>query len=266
MTVPAAHPPRPRARTPPPRKARNDHRSTSRQRSRIPTALRIGHAYEYISSDALARFKRLDGHEVFFMTGTDEHSLKMQQTAIQRGHRRPRTRGSELHDVFQNLDKVLNFISYDRFIRTTDADHQVASKAILEKMAASGDIYLDTLSGWYSVRDEAFYTEAETTLLEDGTRQSTGTGTPVEWTEESNYTFRLSACRTVSSRCTKRAPRVHRPHDAPQRDRQLRQGRPQGPVDLTYVRLGRRSSTTRPRHVRLGRRALLPDRRGLPER
>ncbi|MDI9916646.1 methionine--tRNA ligase [Rhodococcus sp. IEGM 1379] len=151
----------------------------------------IGHAYEYISSDALARFKRLDGYEVFFMTGTDEHGLKMQQTAIKEGID-VRDLAARNSDVFQNLDKVLN-ISYDRFIRTTDADHQLASKAIWEKMAASGDIYLDTYSGWYSVRDEAFYTEAETTLLADGSRQSTETGTPVEWTEESNYTFKLSA-------------------------------------------------------------------------
>ncbi|MGC0362754.1 methionyl-tRNA synthetase [Rhodococcus sp. 27YEA15] len=151
----------------------------------------IGHAYEYISSDALARFKRLDGHDVFFMTGTDEHGLKMQQTAAKEGIdvRELAARNSE---VFKNLDEILD-ISYDRFIRTTDADHQVASKAIWEKMAANGDIYLDTYSGWYSVRDEAFYTEAETTLQEDGTRLSTDTGTPVEWTEESNYTFRLSA-------------------------------------------------------------------------
>lgn len=150
----------------------------------------IGHAYEYISSDAIARFKRLDGFDVFFMTGTDEHGLKMQQTAAKEGIdvRDLATRNS---DVFQAMDKALN-ISYDRFIRTTDADHLEASRAIWERMVAAGDIYLDTYSGWYSVRDEAFHAEEETTVLEDGTRIATETGTPVEWTEESNYTFRLS--------------------------------------------------------------------------
>lgn len=150
----------------------------------------IGHAYEYISSDAIARFKRLDGFDVFFMTGTDEHGLKMQQTAAKEGID-VRDLAARNSDVFQTMDKVLG-ISYDRFIRTTDADHLEASKAIWERMKASGDIYLDTYSGWYSVRDEAFFSEDETTLQEDGTRIATETGTPVEWTEESNYTFRLS--------------------------------------------------------------------------
>ncbi|MGW0041545.1 methionine--tRNA ligase [Rhodococcus sp. NPDC003348] len=151
----------------------------------------IGHAYEYIASDALARFKRLDGFDVFFMTGTDEHGLKMQQTAAKEGVdvRDLATRNS---DVFQAMDKVLN-ISYDRFIRTTDSDHTTASQAIWERMVAAGDIYLDTYAGWYSVRDEAYYTEAETTLQEDGSRISTDTGTPVVWTEESTYFFKLSA-------------------------------------------------------------------------
>ncbi|TCN54795.1 methionyl-tRNA synthetase [Rhodococcus sp. SMB37] len=151
----------------------------------------IGHAYEYISTDALARFKRLDGFDVRFLTGTDEHGLKMQQTASKEG-----ISVTELarrnSDVFEALDKFLN-VSYDRFIRTTDDDHLEASKAIWQRMVDNGDIYLDTYAGWYSVRDEAFYTEAETTLQDDGSRLSTDTGTPVEWTEESTYFFRLSA-------------------------------------------------------------------------
>lgn len=151
----------------------------------------IGHAYEYISTDAIARFKRLDGFDVRFLTGTDEHGLKMQQTAAKEGI--PVTElASRNSDVFEAMDKALN-ISYDRFIRTTDADHLEASKAIWQRMVDAGDIYLDTYAGWYSVRDEAFYTDAETTMQEDGTRVSTDTGTPVEWTEESTYFFRLSA-------------------------------------------------------------------------
>ncbi|TQF74013.1 methionine--tRNA ligase [Rhodococcus spelaei] len=151
----------------------------------------IGHAYEYISSDALARFKRLDGFDVFFMTGTDEHGLKMQQTAAKEGID-VRELAARNSDVFQAMDKVLG-ISYDRFIRTTDTDHELACQAIWERMVAAGDIYLDTYAGWYSVRDEAYYTESETTLLEDGNRISTDTKTEVEWTEESTYFFRLSA-------------------------------------------------------------------------
>lgn len=151
----------------------------------------IGHAYEYISADAIARFKRLDGYDVFFMTGTDEHGQKMQQTAAAEGIPVEEL-AARNSDVFERMDKTLD-ISHDRFIRTTDADHQVASAAIWERMLANGDIYLGDYSGWYSVRDEAFYTEEETTLLEDGTRISTETKTPVTWTEESNYFFRLSA-------------------------------------------------------------------------
>ncbi|MFF0529177.1 methionine--tRNA ligase [Nocardia amikacinitolerans] len=150
----------------------------------------IGHAYEYISADAIARFKRLDGYDVFFMTGTDEHGQKMQQAAAAEGIPVEEL-AARNSDVFEQLDKTLD-VSYDRFIRTTDADHQAASIAIWERMLANGDIYLDNYSGWYSVRDEAFYTEEETTLLDDGSRVSTETKTPVEWTEESNYFFRLS--------------------------------------------------------------------------
>ncbi len=104
----------------------------------------IGHAYEYISSDALARFKRLDGFDVYFMTGTDEHGLKMQQTAAKEGID-VRELAARNSDVFEAMDKTLN-ISFDRFIRTTDADHEEASKAIWQKMLDNGDIYLDTYS------------------------------------------------------------------------------------------------------------------------
>ncbi len=151
----------------------------------------IGHAYEYIATDAIARFKRLDGFDVRFLTGTDEHGLKMAQAAAAEGIPTPdfARRNS---DAFQRLQEMLN-ISFDRFIRTTDPDHYAASTAIWERMAERGDIYMDSYSGWYSVRDERFFTEAETTLGDDGTRTATETGTPVTWTEEQTYFFRLSA-------------------------------------------------------------------------
>jgi methionyl-tRNA synthetase len=151
----------------------------------------VGHAYEYIATDAIARFKRLDGFDVRFLTGTDEHGLKMIETAAAEGI--PTAELARRNsDVFQRLQEKLN-ISFDRFIRTTDADHLQASKDIWQRMANAGDIYLDTYSGWYSVRDERFFTEAETTVNGDGTRVAVETGAPVTWTEEQTYFFRLSA-------------------------------------------------------------------------
>ena len=150
----------------------------------------VGHAYEYIATDAIARFKRLDGFDVRFLTGTDEHGLKMVETAAAEGI--PTAELARRNsDVFQRLQQKLN-ISFDRFIRTTDPDHHEASKEIWRRMQASGDIYLDTYSGWYSVRDERFFVESETAVA-DGIRIAVETGTPVTWTEEQTYFFRLSA-------------------------------------------------------------------------
>lgn len=152
----------------------------------------VGHAYEYIATDALARFKRLDGFDVRFLTGTDEHGLKMAETAAAEGIATAELARRNAA-VFEALQRRLN-ISFDRFIRTTDPDHIVASQAIWSKMVDAGDIYLDTYAGWYSVRDERFFTEAETTVDEPtGTRVAAETGAPVTWTEEQTYFFRLSA-------------------------------------------------------------------------
>ncbi|WP_420108323.1 methionine--tRNA ligase [Mycolicibacter arupensis] len=151
----------------------------------------IGHAYEYIATDAIARFHRLDGFDVRYLTGTDEHGLKMAETAAAEGI--PTADLARRNsDVFEALQRKLN-ISFDRFIRTTDADHIEASKAIWQRMVDAGDIYLDAYSGWYSVRDERFFTEGETHLTPDGSRVASETGTPVTWTEEQTYFFRLSA-------------------------------------------------------------------------
>ncbi|BCW48882.1 methionine--tRNA ligase [Arthrobacter sp. StoSoilB13] len=151
----------------------------------------IGHAYEVIATDAMARFKRLDGHEVFFMTGTDEHGLKMQQSAEKEG-----ITAKQLADrnsaAFKQMSQDLG-ISHDRFIRTTDPDHYTASQAIWKKMEANGDIYLSKYEGWYSVRDEAYYVEDDTVVKEDGLRYSKETDTLVTWTAEESYFFRLSA-------------------------------------------------------------------------
>jgi methionyl-tRNA synthetase len=150
----------------------------------------LGHAYEYISSDVIARFKRLDGFDVRYLTGTDEHGLKMVETAAAEGI--PTAELARRNsDMFQRLQEKLN-ISFDRFIRTTDADHHAASRDIWRRMEADGDIYLDAYSGWYSVRDERFFVESETAVV-DGTRIAVETGTPVTWTEEQTFFFRLSA-------------------------------------------------------------------------
>ncbi|MCC3280784.1 methionine--tRNA ligase [Arthrobacter caoxuetaonis] len=150
----------------------------------------IGHAYEHIATDAMARFKRLDGFDVFFMTGTDEHGLKMQQSADKEG-----ITAKELADrnsaAFKQMEADMG-TSYDRFIRTTDADHYAAAQAIWKRMEENGDIYLSKYSGWYSVRDEAYYSEDETEVREDGIRYSKETDTEVTWTEEESYFFRLS--------------------------------------------------------------------------
>ncbi len=150
----------------------------------------IGHAYTVIATDALARFQRLDGRDVFFLSGTDEHGLKMQQTADQEG-----IPAIELADrnsaVFRTLIAALGG-SNDDFIRTTEPRHRRACQAIWEAMAANGDIYLDRYSGWYSVRQEAYFDEKETTLGDDGIRREP-LGSPVEWNEEESYFFRLSA-------------------------------------------------------------------------
>ena len=151
----------------------------------------LGHVYEYIATDAIARFKRLDGFDVRFLTGTDEHGLKMAEAAA--AEDLPTAQLARRNsDVFQRLQERLN-ISFDRFIRTTDPDHLEAAKVIWQRMADADDIYLGKYAGWYSVRDENYVSEDETKLLEDGTRVAAGTGAPVTWTEESTYFFRLSA-------------------------------------------------------------------------
>ena len=150
----------------------------------------IGHAYEAIATDALARFQRLDGKDVFFLTGTDEHGQKMIQTA-QRENMTPLDLATRNAGRFKEMDERLN-ISFDRFIRTSEPAHHRASQAIWDGMKANGDIYLDSYAGWYSVRDEAYYAEDETSVGEDQVRRGPQ-GTPVEWVEERSYFFKLSA-------------------------------------------------------------------------
>ena len=152
----------------------------------------IGHAYEAIATDAIARFERLDGKDVFFLTGTDEHGLKMKQTAVKEGIT-PRQLADRNSERFRAMAEALN-LSNDDFIRTTEPRHYRSSEEIWRRMASAhnGDIFKKKYTGWYSVRDEAFYGESETTVGDDGVRRGPQ-GSPVEWTEEDTYFFRLSA-------------------------------------------------------------------------
>ncbi len=150
----------------------------------------IGHAYEAIATDAIARFKRLDGYDVYFLTGVDEHGLKMKQTAVKEGIT-PAQLGERNTPRFKAMVETFN-VSADDFIRTTEKRHYDSVAEIWRRMRDAGDIYLDKYAGWYSVRDEAFYAEDETSIREDGVRVGPQ-NTPVEWTEEETYFFRLSA-------------------------------------------------------------------------
>ncbi|MEO8141272.1 MAG: methionine--tRNA ligase [Sphingomicrobium sp.] len=150
----------------------------------------IGHAYEAIAADAMARFRRAQGRDVRLVTGTDEHGLKMAQTA--RGEDRETLEyADDMSSYFRQMCDGLN-ISYDAFVRTTEPRHEEASVALWKAMEANGDLYLDRYEGYYSVRDEAFYEESELTDGEGGEKLSPQ-GTPVEWTQEESWFFRLSA-------------------------------------------------------------------------
>ena len=150
----------------------------------------IGHAYEAIAADVIARFQRMMGREVRFQTGTDEHGLKIAQKAREMGMT-PRALCDEMSSHFRVLFDKLD-VSYDRFIRTTEPAHYRASQALWQAMERNGDLYLDRYEGWYSVRDEAFYDESEL-IAGEGAAKLSPQGTPVEWTVEESWFFRLSA-------------------------------------------------------------------------
>ncbi|RTK93345.1 MAG: methionine--tRNA ligase [Rickettsiales bacterium] len=145
----------------------------------------IGHAYTSIACDVMARFMRLNGTSVKFLTGTDEHGQKVSESAAKKNIT-PQEFTDKNSAVFHQMMDMLN-ISNDDFIRTTENRHKEAVHALWQKLKQNGDIYLGKYAGWYSVRDEAFYSEKE--LTPDGLAP---TGAPVEWVEESSYFFALS--------------------------------------------------------------------------
>ena len=150
----------------------------------------IGHAYEMIATDAIARWRRLEGQDVFFLTGTDEHGLKMVQTAEREGLS-TKALADRNSARFRELAKTLN-ISNDDFIRTTEERHFKSAQEIWRRMEKAGDIYQSTYTGWYSVRDEAYFDESELSETPGGKRLAPS-GAEVSWVEEPSYFFRLSA-------------------------------------------------------------------------
>ena len=149
----------------------------------------IGHVYEAIATDALARFKRLDGYDVHFVTGTDDHGQKIYRMAREQNVS-PQEMTDRLSEKFKEMCQHFS-ISYDYFIRTSHKAHHHAVRDIWKKMEAHGDIYKDVYKGWYAVREEEFYTESELVKDEKGA-WITASGVPVEWVEEESYFFKLS--------------------------------------------------------------------------
>ncbi len=149
----------------------------------------MGHAYSSIIADFFARFKRIDGFKVYFLTGTDEHGLKIQRAAEKKGVE-PLAFCDEISKTFKNLSKTLNLTNND-FIRTTESRHKKSVQYLWEELKKNDDIYLSKYSGWYSVSDEAFYNEDE---IEDlgNKKVAISSKSPVEWVDEESYFFRLS--------------------------------------------------------------------------
>jgi len=156
----------------------------------VNDAPHIGHAYTTLACDVIARFKRLDGFDVKFLTGTDEHGQKVENSANAAGID-PQSFTDKVSQNFRDLAETMKFTNND-FIRTTEARHKEACQAIWAKLIDEGQIYLGSYAGWYAVRDEAFYTESELTKSPDG-KKIAPTGAEVEWVEEPSYFFKLSA-------------------------------------------------------------------------
>ena len=151
----------------------------------------LGHAYTSTAADVLARFKRLDGFDVFFLTGTDEHGQKVEAAARAAGVA-PQEFTDRIAADFADMAKRMN-ISNDDFIRTTEPRHKAAAQALWQRLEAAGAIYLGAYEGFYAVRDEAFYDESELKTLPDGTLVAAATGAPVQKVSEPSYFFKLSA-------------------------------------------------------------------------
>jgi len=150
----------------------------------------IGHAYTSIAADVMARFKRLDGYDVFFLTGTDEHGQKVERAAAEAGLD-PQSFVDRMSADFRDMTLKMG-VSFDEWFRTTEDRHKVSCAELWKRMEAAGQIYLGHYEGWYAVRDEAFYDESELTTAADGNKTAPS-GAPVAWVREPSYFFKLSA-------------------------------------------------------------------------
>ena len=187
----------------------------------------IGHAYTTIAADVLARWMRLEGREVFFLTGTDEHGQKVAQAAAAAGQD-PQAFVDGLAAQFQDMTARVG-CSNDDFIRTTEERHRQGCAALWQVLADRGEIYLGHYEGWYALRDEAFYDAEELLTRPDGAKVSPF-GSPVEWVREPNYLFRLSAWGDRLLAFYEANPDFLGPSVHPQRNHQLRPRRPVRPV------------------------------------
>ena len=149
----------------------------------------MGHAYSSIIADFFARFKKIDGYNVCFLTGTDEHGLKIQKAAEKKGIDTLKF-CDDISQTFRDLSKILNLTNTD-FIRTTEQRNKLSVQNLWNELEKNDDIYLSKYSGWYSVSDEAFYNDDEIEEL-DGKKQSISSKSSVEWMDEESYFFRLS--------------------------------------------------------------------------
>ena len=149
----------------------------------------MGHAYSSIIADFFARFKRIDGFQVHFLTGTDEHGLKIQRSA-EKNNIETMEFCNQISETFRSLSKTLNLTNTD-FIRTTEDRHKKTVQYLWNELLKNDDIYLSKYSGWYSVSDEAYYSDEEISEKEN-IKIATSSGSPVEWIEEESYFFRLS--------------------------------------------------------------------------
>ena len=212
----------------------------------------IGHAYERIATDAIARFKRLDGYDVFFVTGMDEHGQKMQQTAAREGIT-PLELADRTAAQFEQMGEDLNARA-DDILRTTQTRHKESVQEVWRRMAAKGDIYLSKYAGWYSVRDEAYYAEDETEVRDDR-RFAVKTGTPGRMGRGGELFLQaLGLCRQAAG-TLREASGLHHAGELQERDRRLREARPQRPVGQPHhLRLGHPGAgRSEARHVCLGR-------------
>ena len=210
----------------------------------------IGHAYTTLACDAIARFARLDGRRVFFLTGTDEHGQKVEQAAAARGHDARRRSPTRCRSGSATLADRMR-LTHDDFIRTTEERHKRGVQALWRELVRREQIYLGTYAGWYSVRDESFYAESE---LVDGRRPDRGAGRMGRGAELLLPPVGVAGAAAAPLR---RAPGLRAAAGAAQRGGELRQRRPAGPVGLAHeLPLGHPGAgRPRPRHLRLARRA-----------